>query len=134
MAPKKSDSPTAKLKKVLIAEDEKPMAKALDIKFRKSGFEVLTVFDGQTALDVLLKTKDKFDIVLLDLMMPGIDGFEVMEKLKAANIKIPIIVLSNLSQEEDIAKCKTLGAIDFCVKSDSPINQIVEKVKKILNI
>jgi two-component system, OmpR family, alkaline phosphatase synthesis response regulator PhoP len=134
MAAKKSDSPTSKLKKVLIAEDEKPMAKALDIKFRKSGFEVLTVFDGKMALDVLLKTKDKFDILLLDLMMPGVDGFEVMEKLNAANIKIPIIVLSNLSQTEDMAKCKALGAADFCVKSDSPISEIVEKVRKILKV
>lgn len=134
MASKKSDSPVRELKKVLIAEDEKPMAKALDIKFRKSGFEVLTVFDGKMALDVLLKTKDKFDILLLDLMMPGVDGFEVIEKLNAANIKIPIIVLSNLSQTEDMAKCKALGAVDFCVKSDSPISEIVEKVKKILKV
>ena len=71
MALKKADSPSGagELKKVLIAEDEKPMAKALDIKFRKSGFEVLTVFDGKMALDVLLKTKDKFDLKFFKFLL-----------------------------------------------------------------
>jgi two-component system, OmpR family, response regulator VicR len=117
-------------KKILIAEDERPMAKALQLKLTKEGFEAVNAYNGDEALELL--DNGKFDLMLLDIMMPNTDGFAVLEALKKKNISLPIIVTSNLSQEEDIAKAKKLGAKDFLVKSDVPINKIVEKVNNLL--
>lgn len=116
----------AKVYKVLIAEDEKPMASALELKLNKSGFEAKAVFDGVAALDVL--DKEKYDLLLLDLIMPKTDGFDVIQKLQDKKNNIPIIVLSNLSQEEDRQKAVELGVIDYFVKSDTPITDIVKRV------
>ena len=118
------------MKKVLIAEDEKPMAKALELKLNNSGFEAKAVFNGNEA--ILEMEKEKYDLLLLDLMMPSMDGFSVLEKMKEKGIKIPVIVSTNLSQEEDVQKAKDLGAKDYFVKSDTPINKVVEYVQKIL--
>lgn len=118
---------TANAKKILIAEDEKPMAKALELKLTSAGFQVKTVFNGQEALGEI--EKEPYDLLLLDLLMPGTDGWQVLSKVKSKNIKV--IVLSNLSQEEDVAKAKQMGAIDFWVKSDIAISEVVEKASAI---
>ena len=76
-----------KQKKILIVEDEKPMARALKLKLSREGFYADVVFDGQSALDAL--KKEKFDLVILDLVIPVVDGFEVLEKMKSG--KYPII-------------------------------------------
>lgn len=123
---------TEKSKKILVAEDERPMAKAMQLKLTKAGFDVAVAFDGEEALN-LIETKS-FDLVITDLMMPKLDGFGLLEKLKEKKINIPVIVTSNLSQEEDEEKVKKLGAKEYFIKSNTPIIQIVENVKKILNI
>jgi len=121
---------TESKKRILIAEDEKPMAHALEVKLNNSGFEAKAVNDGEEALAEL--AKNKYDLLLLDLMMPKKDGFDVLTELKEKKNNIPVIVSTNLSQESDIAKVKKLGAKDFFVKSDTPINKVVEHVKKLL--
>ena len=73
-----------------------------------------------------------YSLILLDLMMPEMDGWEVLKKIKESNIQVKIIVTSNLSQEEDKIRAKDLGALDFLVKSDSSISSIVDKVKGLL--
>jgi DNA-binding response OmpR family regulator len=118
------------MKKILIAEDEKPMAKALELKLNNSGFEAKAVFNGVEAVAELEKTN--YDLVLLDIMMPKKDGFGVLEDIKAKKIKTKVIVATNLSQENDIKKAKELGAIDYFVKSDTPISQVVKNVQKVL--
>jgi DNA-binding response OmpR family regulator len=120
------------MKKILIAEDEKPMAKALKLKLDNSGFEAQIASNGQEAIDML--SKEKFDLVLLDLVMPKVDGFTVLETLKTKKINVPVIITSNLSQEEDAAKAKSLGAKDYLIKSNTPIAEIVDHVKKILKV
>ena len=117
-------------KKILVAEDEKPMARALELKLSGAGLEVQVVYNGQEALDIL--AKDPYDLVLLDLVMPVKDGFAVLAELKEKGNKIPVIVLTNLSQVDDYKRVKELGAKDYFVKSDTPIAQIVEKVKEML--
>ena len=117
-------------KKILIAEDEKPMAKALKTKFESKGYEVTNAFDGEEALSCL--SKSKYDLLLLDLMMPKKDGFAVMEELKTKKNKTPIIVSTNLSQPQDEERAKKLGAKDYFVKSDTPITEVVSIVEKIL--
>jgi signal transduction histidine kinase len=83
-------------KKILIAEDEKPMAKALALKLNNSGFEAKAVHNGKDAVEELKAAK--YDLLLLDLMMPTMDGFQVLEQIKAEKIKTSVIVTSNLSQ------------------------------------
>lgn len=122
-----------KKKKILIVEDEKPMARALEIKINSDpDLEGKAVFNGGEALSVL--EKEKYDLVLTDLMMPDMDGFSLLKTLKEKKIKMPIIVSSNLSQEEDISLAKSLGAADYFVKSDTPIAEVVKKIKKALGI
>ncbi len=118
-------------KKILIIEDEKPVAKAFGLKLGRAGFESEIAFDGVDALEVL--AKKNFDLILLDLVMPRMDGFEFLAELKSRNIKIPVIVTTNLSQDEDAKRARDLGAIDYFVKSETPIANIVEHVKKVLS-
>jgi len=121
------------MKKILIADDEKPMANALELKLNHSGFEAKAVYNGQQALDEIEKN-GPYDLMLLDLMMPEVDGFAVLEKLKEKGNKMPVIVATNLSQETDIEKTKKLGAVDYFVKSDTSVTEVVEHVKKALKI
>lgn len=114
-------------KKILIVDDEKALAKALEIKLSHEGFETSVAYDGSEAIDAL--AKDHYDLVLLDLVMPNLDGFAVLEKINASNIKTTVIVSSNLSQEEDAEKAKSLGAAGYFVKSDMSLSDIVKKVK-----
>lgn len=122
--------PTAKLPRVLVVEDEKAIARALELKLDHSGYDAVAVHGGEDALDLL--AKEPFAIVLLDLIMPGIDGFAVLRALKEKASAVPVIVLTNLNQPEDIAKAKGLGALDFIIKSDVPIANVVERVRQVL--
>lgn len=115
-------------KKILIAEDEKPMASALSLKLRSVGFETTLVYDGESAISAVRESP--FDLIILDLVMPNKDGFFVLAELKKLNITTPVIVSSNLSQEEDIKRARALGAMDYFIKSDTTLAEIVEKVKQ----
>ena len=117
-------------KKILVVEDEKPLAHALELKFGKLGFTVTIAGDGDEAVNIL--KKDKFSLVLLDIMLPKRDGFSVLEEMKKTGNKTPVIMTTNLSQNEDEKKAKDLGAVDYFVKSDTPIAEIVGKVEKFL--
>src|SRR3989338_8214078 len=117
-------------KKVLVIEDERAMAKALELKLTHEGLECKTAIDGAAGLAML--GTEAFDLILCDLVMPKMDGFHVLEEMKVKQISTPVIVLSNLSQTEDAQKAIALGAEDFFIKSDTPIAQIVERVKAIL--
>lgn len=116
-----------KSKKILVAEDEKAIAKALTLKLQHVGYEVTTVFDGKSAISAL--EKEVFDLALMDLVMPVMDGFGALEEIKKKNIKTPVIILSNLSQEEDLQKVKALGAKDYFIKSNTPLSEIVKRVE-----
>lgn len=115
---------------ILIAEDEKPMARALQLKLEGIGYTVTVVGDGETAM----KTLDGggIDLVLLDLVMPKADGFTVLEHQQKKKDKTPIIVSTNLSQPEDETRVRELGAVDFFVKSDTPIAEVVKHIEKAL--
>ena len=108
------------------------MAKALSLKLSHEGFETEIAHDGQEALDMVKKKKKSYQLILLDLMMPKMDGFTFLAELKKEKIKIPTIVSSNLSQPEDIDRAKSLGAKDFFVKSDTPLSEVVSKVQKLI--
>ncbi len=115
-------------KKILIVEDEKSMAHALELKLTHTGFEAKTAGNGEEGLTMI--QQEKFDLILLDLIMPKLDGFGVLEKLKAMNITTPVIILSNLSQEDDERRARELGAVGFFIKSNTPISDILARVKE----
>lgn len=117
--------------KILIIEDEKPLAKALGLKLKRVGFVTKEVYNGKQALEVL--KNEKFGLIILDLMMPEMDGFGVLKTLQERNNTIPIIVASNLGQQHDVEEAKSLGASDYFIKSDTPLSEVVERVKDILN-
>jgi len=128
--PAKKKAPTGNKKKILIAEDERPLAHALELKFAHDGFETHIAVDGKQALEITKKFK--FNVILLDLIMPTLDGFAFLEAFQKSKSKIPIVVLSNLGQEEDIERAKKLGAKGYFVKSNTPIAEIVKKVRTVL--
>ncbi|OGZ62862.1 MAG: hypothetical protein A2812_03090 [Candidatus Staskawiczbacteria bacterium RIFCSPHIGHO2_01_FULL_36_16] len=118
--------------KILIADDNKAIAMALDLKLKHEGFETKVVFNGKEAVDLL--EKEKFDLLVLDLIMPQLDGFGVLKSIKEKGIKISVIVSSDLSQPEDINKAKDLGAVDFFIKSNMSVVEMVEKIKEYFKI
>ena len=114
-------------KRVLIVEDERPLSHALDLKLKHEGFDSVVANNGKEGLDLILS--GGFDVVLLDMMMPVMDGFQVLKELKQQD-KMPIVfVLSNLSQREDEARVIEAGARKYFIKSDTPLSVIVEEVK-----
>ncbi len=117
-------------KKILIAEDDASLSKALKLKLESLGFSVEVAVDGEDALLHLKKTP--YDLLLLDLMMPQLDGFGVLEELKKAKHKPVVFVNSNLSQASDRDKAMKLGADDYLVKSDISLKEIVAKITKAL--
>jgi DNA-binding response OmpR family regulator len=117
-------------KKLLIVDDEKPLLHALELKCTHEGFDVDTAGDGEEALKLALE--NDYDLLLLDLIMPKKDGFAVLEGLKDKKNKPQIIVTSNLSQDEDVKRAKELGAADYLIKSNVPLADIVDRIKKLL--
>lgn len=118
-------------KKILIVEDEVPMAKALETKLTNEGFEAKSVSNGKEAMKELEAAE--YDAMLLDLMMPEMDGFSVLKKVKEKGLRVSVIITSNLSQDEDIKKATELGAKDFIVKSNTPIVEIIEKIRNLVD-
>jgi DNA-binding response OmpR family regulator len=120
------------LKNILVVEDEKPMARALKLKLESNGFAVSLAADGNEAMEAI--TKGKFDLIILDLVIPGIDGFAILGELKKSNNPTPVIAASNLGQLEDITRAKDLGALHYFVKSNTSLAHIVQLVKEVLKI
>ena len=117
-------------KTILIIEDDKFLRELNVQKLDKEGYETIEAVDGQEGVK---KTKElKPDLVLLDLILPGIDGFEVLSRIKSdqASASIPVIIISNLGQKDDVDKGLKLGAVDYLVKAHFTPGEIIEKVKK----
>lgn len=114
-------------KKILIVEDDKFLRDLIEGKLIKEGFETGVAIDGEGGLETI--DKEKFDLILLDILLPGIDGFEVMRRMKK---KIPVIIISNLGEKEDIKTGLDLGAVDYIIKAHFTPNEIISKVKKAL--
>ncbi len=120
------------MSKIILVEDEQILQKALSIQLLSAGFEVLTASNGETGLELV--KKELPDLVLLDILMPKMNGFQVLEELKKnkETAHIPVIVLSNQGQEEEKQKGLKLGAADYYVKSSTDLTDLTEKVKSVL--
>jgi len=119
--------------KVLIIDDDPYISEMYLLKFRESGFEVATGADGKEALDKTLQWQP--DILLLDVVMPVYDGFEVLRRLKeqGALEKTKVVLLTNLGQREDIDRGMKLGAVEYVIKAHFTPSEVVEKVKHLLS-
>jgi len=117
--------------KILIVEDEKDIVKMLDYNFKKEGFRTISAYDGEDALD--LASREHPDLIILDLMLPGMDGLEVCRELKRESntASIPIIMLTAKSQESDKVVGLELGADDYITKPFSP-RELVARIKAVL--
>lgn len=118
--------------KVLLMEDEVMLSTMYQTKFKREGLDVAAASDGEEGI-AKAKTQ-KFDIVLVDIIMPKLDGFAVLKALRATPEykTTPIIMLTNLGQEEDIKKGQALGATDYMVKANFTPTQVLEKIKQVL--
>jgi DNA-binding response OmpR family regulator len=117
-------------KKILIVEDEKPLARALELKLIHEGFIVNTISSGEGIIP-LLET-EKFSLIVCDLVMPKVDGFQVLKLIKEKELNIPVIILSNLGQPEDERHVLELGATHFFIKSDTSLSKIIDYIKGLL--
>ncbi len=116
--------------KILIVEDEQALREVLAEKFKNSKFDVATYDTGKDAIQFI--EKEKPDLVLLDLVLPYQDGFSILAALKSnPKLKeIPVFVLSNLGEDENLKKALSLGAVDYMVKTQHLIGEVLEKVKR----
>jgi DNA-binding response OmpR family regulator len=117
---------------ILIIEDDKFLRELISRKLINEGFKIEEAVDGEEGLKKLQETKP--DLILLDLILPGLDGFEVLERMKdnPSTSSIPVLILSNLGQRDEIERGLKLGAIDFLVKAHFTPEEIVGKIKGVL--
>ncbi|OQX00546.1 response regulator [Candidatus Parcubacteria bacterium A4] len=118
--------------KILIIEDDEFLRELVFRKLESEGFEAIIACDGEEGLQKIKEEKPQ--LVLLDLILPNVDGFEVLERVKKDDslASIPVIILSNLGQREDIEKALKSGAADYLIKAHFTPGKIIEKVRNIL--
>ncbi|MDD2696568.1 MAG: response regulator [Candidatus Pacebacteria bacterium] len=119
-------------KKILFIEDESALQKTFGEILKQEGYETISALDGEIGLR--LAKENKPNIILLDLILPKIHGFDVLKKLKEDNEtkEIPVIVLTNLEGLEDVEKALELGATTYLVKTQYSLEEVVQKIKKAL--
>ena len=118
------------MKKILFIEDEFSLQKSVGEFLKKEGYDIIHALDGEIGLN-LARTEDP-DLILLDIILPKKDGFEVLKELKTdkKTKKVPVIVLTNLENPKDVERSLTLGAKTYLVKSDYKLSDILEKIKQ----
>lgn len=120
-------------KTILIVEDDDFLLGLEASKLKKKNYEVITASNGTEALKTI-SDGTKMDLILLDLMLPDVDGFMVLEKIRDNKdlLSIPVIVFSNLSEDKDVNRVKKLGVSDFMIKSNFTLDELAEKVKSLI--
>ncbi len=124
---------TDKKNKILLVDDDPFLVRMYQTKFVNDGYEVKIAFNGEDGLN--MAQSEKPDIILLDVMIPKIDGFEALKRLKSnpETKNIPVFLLTNLGGEQvDTNKAKSLGAIDYLIKSQLQPKEVVERIKQAL--
>jgi DNA-binding response OmpR family regulator len=122
----------AQLMKIVVADDDRMLRKAAETTLRRHGYNVSTASDGEEALRLI--RSERPDLIVLDLIMPKVQGFDVLQALKQDTVTsaIPVIVLSSLAQEQDRQEALTLGALAYFNKSTLSLGELVTQVKTIL--
>ncbi len=117
--------------KILLIEDEEALVEVLSTKLDREGYEVKVGFDGEEGYDMIAEFKP--DMILLDIVMPKMDGYDVLEKMKENSIDIPVIIISNSGQPVEIEKTRQLGAIDHLIKTQFNPTDVVTMIERYLN-
>ena len=119
-------------KKILIIEDDSFLQGLASTKLEKEGFDVMGAGNSDEATKIL--DAETPDLILLDLVLPGTDGFGILKKVREnlKTVNTPVIVFSNLSDDRDIKRAKELGATDYMVKSNFTLDELSDQIKKIL--
>ena len=122
-----------KEKKIVLVEDDSLMSSILATHLIKEGFNIISVTEGAQAFERI--QAEQPSIVLLDIVLPGVGGFDILAKLKQdeSTKSIPVLILSNLGSKEEIERGIDLGAEDYLVKANSMVEEITGKIQKILN-
>jgi DNA-binding response OmpR family regulator len=119
---------------ILLVEDDVFLVEIYQKKFEMEGFKVMVATNGEKGLADAQKKKP--DVVLLDILLPKLDGFAVLDKLKAdpETKKIPVILLTNLGQKDDVERGLAAGAEDYLIKTHFKPSEVVDKVRKVLKM
>ena len=119
-------------KNILIIEDDKFLRELIVQKLIKEGYDAAEAIDGEEGIKKVKTAKP--DLVLLDLILPGIDGFEVLTRMKEnpSLVQIPVIILSNLGQKDDVERGLKLGAVDYLIKAHFTPGEIIDKIRNTL--
>lgn len=117
---------------ILVIEDDSFLMDSYKLKLQQANYDILTAKDGETGLK--LAQEQKVDLIILDLILPKLSGIDVLKQLKAGEKtkQIPVIVASNIDQKDMIAQAKQLGAIDYFIKSNISINELIDKLSHYL--
>ncbi len=119
-------------KTILIVDDDRPLAEAIAIELKNAGYQVVLASDGSTGYDLALKKKPK--LILLDILMPNLDGLEMLKKLRQKDntycTNVPVVILTNLDSEEVVHSATQLNCTDFLIKTDTSLSKIVETIKQ----
>lgn len=120
-------------KTLLIIEDDNFLQGLEATKLKKEGYDILTASNSVEAFKII-DSKTRFDLILLDLLLPGVDGFMILEKIRQDKtfLNIPVIVFSNLSEEKDIKRATKLGISEFMVKSNFTLDELAKRVKSLI--
>ncbi len=121
-------------KTILIIEDDNFLQGLEATKLTKEGYEVLTASNSVEAFKIVEDGKNKISLILLDLLLPEVDGFMILEKIRENKdlVTIPVIVFSNLSEEKDIQRVTKLGVSEFMIKSNFTLDELAKKVKSLI--
>ena len=119
--------------KLLLVEDDITLIKMYGKKFESEGYEVVMAYDGEEGLRKA--TEEKPDLVVLDILMPKMDGLTVFKKMRSRSetFHTPVLILTNFDKEDSIFECFTLGAVDYLIKSEVSLDQVTAKVKQLLD-
>ena len=121
-------------KKILIIEDDKFLAKMLSRMLESHQYDTILASTGKEGL--IKASGEEIDLILLDIILPDIDGFDLLETIKKEEKtkNIPVMIISNLGQPEDMAQGRALGAMDYLIKSDLSLDEVIKKVRKIFPV
>ncbi len=120
------------MKKILIIEDDSFLQGLEVAKLKKANYDVITASTGEEGMKQIMTPG--IDLILLDIMLPVVDGFEIIKKIRETEStkKIPVIMFSNLSDDKEVKKAKDLGADEFMVKSNFTLEELLEKISSLL--
>lgn len=117
---------------ILVVDDDENILDIYSQALAMMGFKVKTAHDGKEAWEIIKDKQDELDLILLDIIMPKMDGFDVLEKMYKNKINTRVVMLTNLNRPEDMKEAKRLGAEDFLVKVKTSPTQLTKKIEQIL--